>query len=469
MSSSGFFAQVNASIDRAAARMTIDPGILALMRICDCIYHVAFPTRRDDGTIEVVHGWRAEHSHHRMPTKGGIRYSMMVDEDEVVALAALMTYKCAIVDVPFGGAKGGIKIAAWQYSTAELERITRRFTFELARKNLIGPGVDVPAPDYGTSAREMAWIADTYSMLHNGELDALAVVTGKPVTQGGIRGRTEATGRGVYFGIREACEDVQLMERFGLSRGIEGKRIIVQGLGNVGYHAAKFCAEGGAIITGIAEYDGAIHAADGLDVEAVHRYMVETGSIRNFPGATTLDTSAEALELDCDILIPAALEAQITAANAPRIRAKLIAEGANGPLTADADRILEARGIGVLPDIFLNAGGVVVSYFEWIKNISHVRFGRLGRRLEQQNQARLLRAMRSDGPNHLSDLDIDRLSIGGDEISLVNSGLEDTMITAYREIREVQHHHDGVDLRTAAFITALTKIERSYQELGLFP
>ncbi len=464
-----FFNQVNACVDRAAALTSFEPGILAQIRECDCVYRVAFPVMRDDGSVEVIHGWRAEHSHHRLPTKGGLRYSMMVDEDEVIALAALMTYKCAIVDVPFGGAKGGLKIAAWKYSAQELQRITRRFTFELHRKNLIGPGVDVPAPDYGTSAREMSWIVDTYSMLHNGELDVLASVTGKPVTQGGIRGRTEATGRGVFFAVREACDDAELMERCGLSTGLAGKRVIVQGLGNVGYHAALFCQEGGATIVGVAEYDGAVYSADGIDVDAVHTYWRDNKSIRNFPGARTMEDPAEALELDCDILIPAALEAQVTAENAPRIRARLVAEAANGPVTDDADELLRARDVLMLPDIYANAGGVVVSYFEWIKNISHVRFGRLGRRLEEQNHARLLRAIGlHNGGSPLSESDIQANSVGADEVSLVNSGLEDTMITAFRELREAQKRYD-VDLRTAAFAVALTKIGRSYTELGIFP
>ncbi len=466
----GFFAQVNAAVDRAVALMKFEPGILEQIRACDCIYRVAFPTRRDDGSIEVIHGWRAEHSHHRAPTKGGIRYSMMVSEDEVTALAALMTYKCAVVDVPFGGAKGGLRIAAWKYSPAELERITRRFTFELTRKNLIGPGVDVPAPDYGTGPREMAWMVDTYSMLHPGELDSLAAVTGKPVTQGGIRGRNEATGRGVYFGIRETCEDEELAKKWGLSRGFAGKRIIVQGLGNVGYHAAKFCQEGGGVIVALAEFDGAVHDPNGLDVDAVYRHFRDSGSIRNFPGATTLESSAEALELDCDILVPAALEGQITAENAPRIRARVVAEGANGPVTSEADQILRERGIGLVPDVYLNAGGVVVSYFEWIKNLSHIRFGRMGHRLEQQHSERLLRAIgQMSGTPEIPEDEVRRITAGSDEVSLVQSGLEDTMITALGEIRAVQKERPEVDLRTAAYVVALTKIRRAYDELGLFP
>jgi len=463
----GFVAQVNACVERAASLMSFVPGILSQIRHCDCIYQVTFPTRRDDGSVEVVHGWRAEHSHHRLPTKGGLRYSMMVDADEVMALAALMTYKCAIVDVPFGGAKGGLKIAAYKYSADELERITRRFTFELVRKNLIGPGVDVPAPDYGTGPREMAWILDTYNTLHSGELEALACVTGKPVTQGGIRGRTEATGRGVYLGIREFCDDIELLKQAGLSPGVSGKRMVVQGLGNVGSHTARFCQEAGAVIVGIAEYDAAIVSPDGIDVEAAHAYFRANETLSGFPGAETITDSAACLELDCDFLIPAALEAQIHADNAARINAKVVVEAANGPVTTEAEDILRSRGITLLPDVFMNAGGVVVSYFEWIKNISHVRFGRLGRRLEQQTQTRLLRAMRQGG-GHFTDEEIARLSVGGDEAALVSSGLEDTMITAYGEIREQQRQYD-VDLRTAAYITALAKIHRAYSELGIFP
>jgi glutamate dehydrogenase (NAD(P)+) len=465
-----FSDQVKQSFDRAAALTDYDPKLLRQVRTCNSLYRVSFPLIRDDGSMEVIHAWRAEHSQHKLPTKGGIRYSRKVNADEVKALAALMTYKCAIVEVPFGGAKGGIKISRRDYSQAELERITRRYTFELVRKNFIGPGVDVPAPDYGTGAKEMAWIADTYMSLTAGELNSFACVTGKPVAQGGIRGRTEATGRGVFFGIREACSIPEDMKALGLSPGIEGKRVVVQGLGNVGFHAAKFLTEAGAILVGVAELEGAIHSPDGLDLEAVLEHRRETGSILDLPGASNLSTSSEALELDCDILIPAALERQITVENAPRIRARIVAEAANGPTTVDANDLLWEKGVMILPDTYLNAGGVTVSYFEWVKNLSHVRFGHMQKRFEEKAQRTMLKAMQEITGKQLTSDETARLTRGASEEDLVTSGLEETMVNAYLHIREIhKRHRKQADLRTAAFINAIDKIALCYEDLGIFP
>jgi glutamate dehydrogenase (NAD(P)+) len=464
-----FFETVNIYFERAAALTDYPRGLLDQIKVCNSVYAFQFPVRTRRGH-EVISGWRVQHSQHRLPVKGGIRFAPEVNEDEMKALAALMTYKCAIVDVPFGGAKGGVRIDTKQYSVEELERTTRRYTAELIKKSFIGPGVDVPAPDYGTGPREMAWIYDTYSAFYPGAIDALACVTGKPVTQGGIRGRVEATGRGIYFGLREVSNQSEEMKALGLSRGLEGKRVIVQGLGNVGYHAAKFCQEGGCLIVALAERDGAIECPKGLDVEAVVRHQKETGSILNFPGATNLPSSGAALELDCDILIPAALENQITAQNAPRIRAKVIAEGANGPTTAEAETILRDRGVMIIPDVYLNAGGVTVSYFEWVKNLSHVRFGRVGKRFEEAAFDRMLTAIEKATGRLFSDEEHRRIAHGADEIDLVNSGLEETMIGAYHQIRELQKRDRRVsDLRTAAFLSALNKIAASYLELGIFP
>jgi glutamate dehydrogenase (NAD(P)+) len=463
-----FFETVNLYFERAAALTDYPRGLLDQIKACNSVYAFQFPVRTRRG-YEVISGWRAQHSHHRLPVKGGIRYAVEVNEDEIMALAALMTYKCAIVDVPFGGAKGGIRIDAKQYDAEEMERITRRYTAELIKKNFIGPGVDVPAPDYGTGSREMAWIVDTYSAFNPGQIDALACVTGKPITQGGVWGRVEATGRGVYFGLREACTDADDMKALGLSTGLEGKRIVVQGFGNVGYHSARFCQEAGALIVAVAERDGAIYRESGLDVEAVQKHLHEKGSIRGFPGARDLPT-AEGLELDCDILIPAALESQITTTNAPRIRARIVAEGANGPTTFDAERILVERGIFVIPDIYLNAGGVTVSYFEWVKNLSHVRFGRVGKRFEEAAAERMLLAVEKATGRRFSPDEHRRIAHGADEIDLVNSGLEETMIGAYRQIREMMRQDARIeDLRTAAFLNALRKVANSYLELGIFP
>lgn len=466
----GFLETVNRNFDAAASFLDYPPGLMDQIKVCNSVYKFRFPVRREGGGYDVIEAWRAEHSHHKLPVKGGIRYSPDVNEDEVLALASLMTFKCAIVDVPFGGAKGGIKIDPRTTPIVQLERITRRYTAELIRKNFIGPGIDVPAPDYGTGPREMAWIADTYAQFHPGEIDALGCVTGKPISLGGIRGRKEATGRGVFFGVRECCQEPELMKKLGLSTGLSGKRVVVQGLGNVGYHAAKFLQEGGATIVGLAEWEGAIFDPKGLDVEAVFKHRTETKSITGFPGAKTLDTSEAALELDCDILVPSALENVITAANAPRVKAKIVAEGANGPVTADGDAILREKGVMVIPDMFLNAGGVTVSYFEWLKNLSHVRFGRMEKRFEEMSAGRMVKSIETATGKTLSDTERRMLVRGAEEEDIVNSGLEDTMSVAYNQIRAVQEKHPKApDLRTAAFISAIDKIAVSYMELGIFP
>jgi glutamate dehydrogenase (NAD(P)+) len=388
-----FFETVLAFFEKAAAFTPHPPGLLEQIKYCNSIYPCKFPLRHDDGTLEIIQAYRVEHSHHKLPVKGGLRSSERVNEDEVEALAALMTYKCAVVDVPFGGAKGGVRIEPRRYTPIQLERITRRYTAELAKKHFIGPGVDVPAPDYGTGPREMAWILDTFAALHPGHLDALACVTGKPIAQGGVHGRTEATGRGVCFGIRQALSYAEDMRQLGLAPGLEGKRVVVQGLGNVGYHTAKCLQEAGARLVALAEYDGAISNPAGLDIDTVQAHRRATGSILHCPGATNFATNTDALAYECDLLIPTALEGQLTAANAPHIKAKIVCEAANGPTTAAAEKILRQRGILGIPDLYLNAGGVTVSYFEWLKNLSHVRFGRLSKRFEEASNTAIVSAL----------------------------------------------------------------------------
>lgn len=466
-----FFENVIRYVDRAAALTNHPKGLLDQIKHCNSVYSFEFPIRQPDGSVEVIKAWRVEHSHHKLPTKGGIRYAPEVNEDEVMALAALMTYKCAIVDVPFGGAKGAIQIDPRKYSLDQLERITRRYTHELAKKNFIGPGVDVPAPDYGTGEREMAWIADTYSALNPGMIDSLACVTGKPLSQGGVRGRREATGRGVYYALREACAHAEDMKALGLDPGIAGKTVVVQGLGNVGYHAAKYCREeGGAVIIAIAEQEGAIMNPDGLNEADVFRHRKETGSILNFPGATNILNSKDALELECDALIPAALENQITDENAARIKARIIVEGANGPTTPEAEDILIKKGVLVVPDVYANAGGVTVSYFEWLKNLSHVRIGRMGKRYEQSSELRMLHAIEVATGKKFTETEREVVVRGPDEQDFVNSGLEDTMVIAYQRLREIWKGDSRIaDLRTAAFFDAIEKVARSYAELGIFP
>jgi glutamate dehydrogenase (NAD(P)+) len=464
-----FRENVFVSFDQAAALTNHPHGLLEQIKRCNSVYSFQFPIRTNRG-FEVIKGWRAQHSHHKLPVKGGIRFSEEANEDEVVALASLMTYKCAVMDVPFGGAKGAVKINPANYTEPELERITRRYTAELIKKNFIGPGLDVPAPDYATGQREMAWIADTFAAFHPGQIDALACVTGKSISQGGIRGRLEATGRGVVYGLREICSHAADMKKLGLAPGFAGKAVVIQGLGNVGYHTALFCEAYGAILVGFAEREGAIYNPRGLKVEDVVKHRKKTGSILNFPGAKNLPHSNDALELECDILIPAALENQITEENAPRVRARIVAEAANGPTSVAGERILVRKRVMVIPDIYLNAGGVTVSYFEWLKNLSHVRFGRLGKRFEQRTFESVLGAIEQTSGKHLPDAQRKAIARGPDEIDLVNSGLEETMVTAYQQIHEIWKSDRRIKtLRCAAFVSALNKIATSYAELGVFP
>lgn len=463
------FEDVCSFVDDVSNYIDIHPGLLAQIRQTNSTVKLNFPLRKDDGSYEVIEAYRIQHSQHKTPVKGGIRYSIHVSESEVKGLAALMTYKCAIVNIPFGGAKGGIKIRKADYSDREIEKITRRYAYELIQKKCLGPAIDVPAPDYGTSAREMAWIADTYSAFYPDAVNASACVTGKPLSQSGVRGRTEATGLGVFYGIREAVDIPEDMKKLGLRPGLEGKRVIVQGFGNVGYWAAKFMQKGGAIITGIAEYEGGLYDPNGLDVEEVFKHRQETQSILNFKNATNVANSLEMLEYDCDILVPAALENQITVDNAANIKAKIVGEAANGPVTADAAAILSEKGIYILPDLYLNAGGVTVSYFEWLKNLSRVSFGKMGKRYERLNNNRLVDAIEAASGTKLTPEQRRSIVRGAEERDIVYSGLEETMVVAYHSIRNVLLKKKVPTLRQAAFISAVNKIAVSYMDLGIFP
>lgn len=465
-----FFNQVLRSFDAAARGTNYPAGILDQIKYCNSVYRMQFPVRGDDGTIHVIKAYRAQHSHHRLPTKGGIRYSPDVSSDEVMALAALMTFKCAIVNVPFGGAKGGVVIDPFSVSDAFRERVTRRYTFELVKKNFIGPAIDVPAPDYGTGEREMGWIADTYKQLNPTQLDTAACVTGKPLALNGIPGRREATGLGVYYGLKQACASTEDMKRIGLSPGLQGKRVVVQGLGNVGYHAAKFCqADGQAVIVAIAEREGGVHNPDGLDVDAVLAHRRETGSILGFAGARDVASPGAVLELDCDVLIPAALENQITAHNAARIRARIVAEAANGPVSPDGEAILGQRETLVIPDIYLNAGGVTVSYFEWLKNLSHVSFERMTTRQEALASERMITSVEHLTGRSLPPEERTLLTEGRREIHLVHSALAETMSVAYGQIHELWHSAGLADLRTAALRFAIDRVVNIYLAQGIFP
>ncbi len=464
-----FLDSVNHMFDRAAATLKLRPGLGDLIKRCLAVLQVRFPVEIGD-QIRVFIGWRAVHSEHRLPTKGGIRYATVVDQDEVEALAALMSYKCALVDVPFGGSKGGLCINPRDYSVAEMEKITRRFALELARRGFLSPSLNVPAPDMGTGAREMAWIADEYRRLFPSDINAIACVTGKPPSQSGIRGRVEATGRGVQYGLHEFFRHADDVKTAGLEGGLEGKRVIVQGLGNVGYHAAKFLQEeDGCRIIGIIERDGAAVNDQGINIEAASAYRQEHKNLRGLPNSHYLSNGHSFLEEDCDILIPAAIENVITEENVPRIRAKIIAEAANGPVTFAADEYLRSHGKVLIPDVYLNAGGVIVSYFEWIKNLSHIRFGRMDRRMDEMRGERIIEVIetmagRRKVPAELSN----KVKYGADELDLIRSGLEDTMHRAYQEMREIWRGRPNVpDLRTAAYVVAIQKIARCYEEMGI--
>lgn len=465
---SSFLDGVNHSYDRAAATMSLPPGLSEKIKQCSSIFTVRFPVGFR-GRYEVFTGYRAVHSEHRLPVKGGIRYAPHVNQEEVEALAALMSYKCAIVDVPFGGSKGGLIIDPKQYDDDALERITRRFAIELAKKGYINPSLNVPAPDMGTNSKMMAWIADAYRSLHPEDINAIACVTGKPVTQGGIPGRTEATGRGVVYGLREFFRHGEDTKKVGFTGDLGGKRVVMQGLGNVGYFAAKILAEeDGAKIIAVAERDGAVVDEDGLDIESLKQHLDTSGGVKNFKGGTFMENGLKALEMDCDILIPAAMESQITSENAPRIRARLVAEAANGPLTFEAHTYLESNGVMIIPDVYLNAGGVTVSYFEWIKNLSHIRFGRMERRHDELRGTQIVDMIEHmTGKKVPQELSM-KLRHGAEELDLVRSGLDDTMRRAYQEMREVLITQKGVpDLRTAAFVVALRKIALAYVEMGI--
>jgi glutamate dehydrogenase (NAD(P)+) len=466
---SSFRENVYRMYDKAVGYLALPPGLAERIKSCSVLVHLRIPVRVGDD-VRIIDAYRAQHSFHKKPVKGGIRFDLGVTSDEVVALATLMTFKCALVNVPFGGAKGGVRIDPRAETADTLERVTRRYTAELFWRNCIGPGVDVPAPDMGTGPREMAWIADTYATLAPADIDPLACVTGKPVSQGGIRGRNEATGRGVQYGLRELFRHPAELAACKLDGALEGKRVIVQGLGNVGYHAAKFLEEeDGCRVVGIIERDGALWNESGLSVEAVHQHLAQHRTIRGFGGAELVEPGDRLLAYPCDILLPAATESQITSANAEAIQARLVVEAANGPTTADAAEILARRGIAVLPDVYINAGGVTVSYFEWSKNLAHMRYGRMSRRIEHQRNAQLLGAVEKMTGQRFTADQWSTIAQGAGEIEHVRSGLDDTMCEALSEIREARDRYKTPDLRTASFIVAIQKVATSNLELGTWP
>jgi glutamate dehydrogenase (NAD(P)+) len=468
-----FRESVDLMFNRAVRLMDLSPGLEEKIRVCNSTYTVRFGVRLR-GAIHTFTGYRSVHSEHMEPVKGGIRYAMSVNQDEVEALAALMTYKCALVETPFGGSKGGLRIDPREWNEHELELITRRFAYELAKRDLINPSQNVPAPDMGTGEREMAWIVDQYRRMNTTDINAAACVTGKPLNAGGIQGRVEATGRGVQYALREFFRHPEDIKAARLSGTLDGKRIIVQGLGNVGFHAAKFLSEeDGAKIVAVIERDGAVINPDGLPIEFLRAHIGASGGVKGFPQGSYVEDGAAVLEEECDILIPAAMESVIHLGNADRIRAPLIIEAANGPITAGADDVLRQKGTVIIPDLYANAGGVTVSYFEWVKNLSHIRFGRMQRRQEEAQHALLVneleRVARTSGLKQgLSEEFKNQFVRGAGELELVRSGLDDTMRTAYQSMREVWHSRKDVeDLRTAAYLVSIGRVAASYRSKGL--
>lgn len=468
-----FRESVDIMFNRAVETIDLPPGMKEKIRVCNAVYTVRFGVRLR-GEVKTFTGHRAVHSEHMEPVKGGIRYADTVNRDEVEALAALMTYKCALVDTPFGGSKGGLCINPRDYDENELELITRRFAYELIKRDLIHPSQNVPAPDMGTGEREMAWIADQYARMNTTDINARACVTGKPINLGGIQGRIEATGRGVQYAIREFFREPLDIAKAGLKGTIEGKRVVIQGLGNVGYHAAKFLSqEDGAIITAIIERDGAISSDQGLNIDDVRDWIAKNGGVKGFPGATYHENGSALLEAECDILIPAALEGVIHKDNAANVKASLVVEAANGPVTSGADEILRKKGCVIIPDMYANAGGVTVSYFEWVKNLSHIRFGRMQRREQEARNEMVIHELErlSDAMGDKWDLSHDfrtKYLKGAGELELVRSGLDDTMRAALQSMRALWHEREAVtDLRMAAYLVSIEKIAASCKAKGL--
>ena len=464
-----FRQSVDTMYNRASRLLDLASGLEEKIRVCNATYTVRFGVRLK-GKIQTFTGYRSVHSEHIEPVKGGIRFAKSVNQDEVEALAALMTYKCALVEIPFGGSKGGLCIDPREYKDEELEIITRRFAYELAKRDLIHPSQNVPAPDMGTGEREMAWIADQYSRMNTTEINSRACVTGKPLNAGGISGRVEATGRGIQYALREFFNHKDDMKKAKLKGTLAGKKIIVQGLGNVGYHAALFLStEDDALITSIIEKDGMLVNAKGLNVQKVYDHLIEYGSLIDCNEGKYIQETRNGLEQECDIIIPAALESQITIENAPKIKAKIIAEAANGPTTADAHEYLKERGALIIPDSYLNAGGVIVSYFEWLKNIQHVRYGRLNKRFDEASLMRIVSEIEQLAGKSFGEVERKVLTRGADEYDLVDSGLEESMITAYEQITTIREEHNLDDLRMAAFVNAINKIGIMYEQMGIFP
>ena len=462
-----FLNSTNKLFDQALSYTEISPDLATRIRVSNSTYTINFGVKLRK-EIHTFTGWRSVHSEHFEPAKGGIRYDINASQEEVEALAALMTYKCAIIEVPYGGSKGALKINPKEWTKSEIEKITRRFAQELIKRDLIHPAQNVPAPDVGTGAEEMAWIADEYRRIHPTDINALACVTGKPTQKGGLVGRSEATGRGVEYIIREFFRHEEDYLKAGFKGGLKDKKVVLQGLGNVGYHAAKFLQEeDGCRIVCVMEHNGAILNPDGLNIEKIKSHQSEHGSFEGCSEGKFESNTSEFLTLECDILIPAARENVIDKTNAQDIKAKLIVEAANGPITFEADGLLNERNVTIIPDIMANAGGVAVSYFEWIRNLRHIRFGRLEKRRNAFQFDTLISAIETMTGKEMPDKFKEQFIEGANEIDLVRSGLDDMMREAYQKVRQSMIENDIPNLRTAAYKVALDRIATSYDSIGL--
>tara|TARA_X000000368_G_scaffold186776_1_gene147452 strand:+ start:59 stop:1462 length:1404 start_codon:yes stop_codon:yes gene_type:complete len=462
-----FLNSTNKLFDQALDYTEISSDLATRIRVSNSTYTINFGVKLRD-KIHTFTGWRSVHSEHFEPAKGGIRYDIDASQEEVEALAALMTYKCAIIEVPYGGSKGALKINPKDWTKAEIEKVTRRFAQELIKRDLIHPAQNVPAPDVGTGANEMAWIADEYRRIHPTDINALACVTGKPTQKGGLVGRSEATGRGVQFIIREFFRHKEDYLNANFKSGLKGKKVSIQGLGNVGYHAAKFLQEEDECqIICVMEHNGAIINSKGLNIEKIKQYYSEHGSFDGCKEGKFESNSSECLFKKCDILIPAAKENVIDEANASRVQAKLIVEAANGPITFEADSVLNNKNVTIIPDIMANAGGVAVSYFEWIRNLRHIRFGRLEKRRNAFQFDTLISAIESMTGKEMPEKFKEQFIEGANEIDLVRSGLDDMMREAYQKVRQSMIENDIPNLRIAAYKVALDRIAISYDSIGL--
>ena len=458
---------VNLHVDKSAKLLNFSDDLLEHLKSTHSLIKVNVGVVLD-GKINNFTGWRAVHSEHILPTKGGLRYSETVDQDDTEALASLMTYKCAIVNIPFGGAKGGLKINPKNYTMPQLREITKAFASKLINKGFISPALNVPAPDVGTSEREMEWILETYKTLKPDDINYRGCVTGKPLHRGGIAGRTEATGRGIEEVVREIFRHEDVVKEAGLKNELKDNEIIVQGFGNVGSNLAKHLYNrDNAKIIAIGEYDGYLYNKKGIDINALIEFYKTNKTINNPKLGEFKNKPSELLELDCDILIPAALENAITIDNVDKIKTKLIIEAANGPISFEADQKLFEKGVMIIPDIYVNAGGVVVSYFEWVKDISHIRFGRVEKRFQEQKILDIIDLI-DKKTNTKTDFDtIKRIVHGADEEDLAFSGLEDSMRNAFIEIYNAKKQIKK-SFRDSAYYVSLKKIRNFYTVEG-FP